>query len=55
MVSAREQIRERMRESERLAGDIDVRDISLDDDYVLPRPLKVGDKVYLTTIGHRKN
>ena len=51
MVSAREQIRERMRESERLAGDIDVRDISLDDDYVLPRPLKVGDKVYLTTIG----
>ena len=51
MVSAREQIRERMRESERLIGDIDVRDISLDDDYVLPRPLKVGDKVYLTTIG----
>ena len=51
MTSAREQIRERMRESERLAGDIDVRDISLDDDYVLPRPLKVGDNVYLTTIG----
>ncbi len=51
MVSAREQIRERMRESERLIGDIDVRDISLDDDYVLPRALKVGDKVYLTTIG----
>ena len=51
MMSAREEIRERMRESERLIGDIDVRDISLDDDYVLPRPLKVGDKVYLTTIG----
>lgn len=51
MISAREQIKERMRESERLIGDIDVRDISLDDDYVLPRALKVGDKVYLTTIG----
>ena len=51
MVSAREAMRERMRESEGLLSDIDVRDISLDDDYVLPRPLKVGDKVYLTTIG----
>ena len=51
MVSAREAIRERMRESEGLMADIDVRDISLDDDYVLPRPLKVGDNVYLTTIG----
>lgn len=51
MASAREAIRERMRESEGLMADIDVRDISLDDDYVLPRPLKVGDNVYLTTIG----
>ena len=51
MTSAREAIRERMRESEGLMADIDVRDISLDDDYVLPRPLKVGDNVYLTTIG----
>ena len=51
MISAREAIRERMRESEGLLADVDVRDISLDDDYVLPRPLKVGDTVYLTTIG----
>ena len=51
MISAREAIRERMRESEGLLSDVNVRDISLDDDYVLPRPLKVGDKVYLTTIG----
>ena len=51
MASAREAIRERMRESEGLMADIVVRDISLDDDYVLPRPLKVGDNVYLTTIG----
>ncbi len=50
MISAREAIRERMRDSERLMADIDVKTISLDDDYVLPRPLKVGDKVYLTTI-----
>ena len=51
MISAREAIRDRMRESEGLLADVDVRDISLDDDYVLPRPLKVGDTVYLTTIG----
>ena len=51
MISAREQIRERMLESESLMGGIDVRNISLDDDYKLPRPLKVGDKVYLVTIG----
>ena len=29
---------------------IDVRDIGLDSDYKLPRPLKVGDKVFITTI-----
>lgn len=51
MISAREAVRERMRESEGLLADVNVKDISLDDDYVLPRPLKVGDKVYLTTIG----
>ena len=50
MNSARDEIRKRMRESEGLLNGIDVREISLDDDYKLPRPLKVGDKVYLTTI-----
>ena len=50
MLSAREAIRDRMRESESLMNGIDVRDISLDDDYKLPRPLKVGDKVYLITV-----
>jgi DNA mismatch repair protein MutS2 len=49
MLSAREAIRDRMRESESLMNGIDVRDISLDD-YKLPRPLKVGDKVYLITV-----
>ncbi len=50
MNTAREQMRLRMQESEALMTGIDVRDISLDDDYKLPRPLKVGDKVYLTTV-----
>ena len=50
MHTAREEMRKRMRESESLMTGIDIRDISLDDDYKLPRPLKVGDKVFLTTI-----
>ena len=48
---AREEVRSRLRESEKLFGGIDVREVSLDDEYTLPRPLKVGDKVYLVTIG----
>ena len=48
---AREEVRRRMRESEALFTGIDVKEISLDEDYVLPRPLVVGDKVYLVTIG----
>ena len=50
MLDARNAVRERMRESEGLFGGIDVREISLDDDYKLPRPLKVGDKVYLVAL-----
>ena len=50
MLSAREAIREKMRESESLMSGINIRDISLDDDYKLPRPLKVGDKVYIITV-----
>ena len=50
MSTAREQMRQRMQESERLISGIDVRDISLEDNYKLPRPLKVGDRVYLTTV-----
>jgi len=48
---AREEVRKRLRESEGLASGIDIREVSLDDEYKLPRPLKVGDKVYLTTVG----
>ena len=50
MLSAREAIREKMHESESLMSGINIRDISLDDDYKLPRPLKVGDKVYIITV-----
>ena len=50
MQSAREEMRKRMRESESLMQGIDIREIAEDENYKLPRPLKVGDKVFLTTI-----
>ncbi|MBQ2875417.1 MAG: endonuclease MutS2 [Clostridia bacterium] len=50
MNSAREEMRKRMRESESLMSGIDIRDISLEEDYKLPRPLKVGDRVFVTTV-----
>ena len=50
MNRAREEIRRRMRESEALMEGVTLRDVTLDEDYVLPRPLKVGDKVYLVTV-----
>ncbi len=48
---ARAEVDRRMRESEKLFEGVDVREIALDEDYKLPRPLKVGDKVYLVTVG----
>lgn len=51
MNSAREEVRRRLRESEGLFSEIHVREVSLDEDYKLPRPLAVGDKVYLVTLG----
>ncbi len=48
---AKEEIRRRLRESEALYAGIDLKEVSLDDDYKLPRPLKVGDKVYVVTVG----
>ena len=50
MRSAREEMQKRMRESESLMQGIDIRDIAADENYKLPRPLKIGDKVFLTTI-----
>ncbi len=49
--SAREAVRNSLRESDKLFEGIDVSEITLDDDYKLPRPLALGDKVYVTTIG----
>ncbi len=51
MSTAREEVRRRIRESEGLFDGVDVKEISLDDEYTLPRPLVVGDKVYLVTLG----
>ena len=51
MSSAREEVRKRLRESEGLLSGVDIKDVSLDEDYVLPRPLVIGDKVYLVTLG----
>lgn len=51
MASAKAEIRRRLAESEALQSGITVKEISLDDEYVLPRPLVSGDKVYLVTVG----
>ena len=50
MLTAREEMRKRMRESESLMQGVDIREIVDDENYKLPRPLKVGDKVFITTI-----
>ena len=51
MNSAKEQIRQHLRESEALYDGIGIREVSLDEDYKLPRPLKIGDKVFVITVG----
>ncbi len=50
MQKAREEIRQRIREGEQALSGFGFSEVSLDEDYTLPRPLKVGDKVYLVTI-----
>ena len=51
MKEARDAVRDTLRKNDDMYSEIDVRDISLDDDYKLPRPLAVGDRVYVTTVG----
>ncbi len=51
MHSAKEQIRSHLRESEALFDGLSVSEVSLDEEYVPPRPLVVGDKVYLVSLG----
>jgi DNA mismatch repair protein MutS2 len=50
MAKAQNEIRARLSESQRLFDGIEIREITLDENYVLPRPLKVGDRVYITTV-----
>ncbi len=45
----RSEIRGRIRAQEESENEIRLSDISLDEKYVLPRPLRVGDKVYIVT------
>ena len=51
MNAARDEVRRRLRESEGLFTEIDLDKISIEDDYKLPRPLVIGDKVYVVTVG----
>lgn len=51
MLEARDAVRESLRKNDDLLSGITVKEYSLDDDYKLPRPLKVGDKVYVITVG----
>ncbi len=51
MKNAREEIRRKLGETSSMLDGFDVREVSLDEDYKLPRPLVVGDRVYLVTIG----
>ncbi len=51
MDAAREEVRRRLRESEGLFSELDYKEVSLDDEYIFPRPLVVGDKVFVVTIG----
>ena len=51
MLAARDAVRESLRKNDDMLSGITVKEYSLDDDYNLPRPLKVGDKVYVITVG----
>lgn len=51
MASARDEVRRRLRESEELADGLNIKEVSLEDEYRLPRPVVVGDRVYLVDVG----
>ncbi|MBQ2738178.1 MAG: Smr/MutS family protein, partial [Clostridia bacterium] len=51
MVSrAKDEVRKRLRDENALLSEADLREMEEDEDYVLPRPLKVGDTVLVTTL-----
>ena len=49
--TAKEEVRARLRETQALYDGIGIKEVSLEEEYHLPRPLKVGDSVYLVSIG----
>ena len=49
LAAARKEMRERLGEADRVLDETTIAEASLEDDYVLPRPLVVGDKVYIVT------
>ena len=51
MREARDAVRESLRATEDMFSGIDLGELAADPDYKLPRPLKVGDRVYVTTVG----
>ncbi|MBQ8908261.1 MAG: endonuclease MutS2 [Clostridia bacterium] len=48
---ARQSIRAQMRSSDEALAAFEYKDVSLEEDYVLPRPLEIGDLVYLVSFG----
>ncbi len=51
LMQARGEIRTRIKEEDELQGAFAYEEVNLDEPYVLPRPLKVGDRVYLVSFG----
>ncbi len=51
MNRARDEIRKTLRENDEAYAAMGIREVSAEEDYHLPRPLKVGDKVYLVALG----
>ena len=49
--SAKEEVRARLRETQALYDGIQMKEVSLEEEYRLPRPLKVGDAIYLVSLG----
>lgn len=51
MQKARDEVRRQIASSNAMFDGFELREATLEEDYKLPRPLVVGDKVYLVTIG----
>ncbi|MBO5755941.1 MAG: Smr/MutS family protein, partial [Clostridia bacterium] len=51
LAAARQQIRGKLRESDESYAAFEYSEVDLEEEYVLPRPLKLGDHVYLVSFG----